>query len=507
MKKRRSILITLLVLFSVGVAFLVPHVNVVVTGWWLGEPFYERMPASYWSAAFKKDPYAGERFRHGGAAAIPVLWMLLKDEDPRVSRQATLALSGIDGDPTIISASLLAQAGSEKDLGSFLASLRTVAHFSGRGAQALAEQLREMRDAEPDPQRRAAIALILGTLSLDDASAALQLAIDKGNPETRARAASVLYGRGETEKALRVLRQLLDAPDWASRKPAFQTLREIKGVERQAVCPKLIEMLNHPEAETRSEAAATLGQIGPDEEGARALSRALIDKAPEVRRSAALAIGWHTSLPIDAAPELSQALADADPEVRTVAAYALVGIRTVAAYSLVGIKSADAALVQALLRTLREEEKSEEYGFHPLTVRASAIYALGNIGADAKTAIPDLAKELKSPQIMIRTNAARALAKIDPKPDLLVPILVDLLKDRDVWVLGAATEALGRIGPPAKDAVPALRETLKDGRPEVWKPAKQALEKIEGKSTVPGSSTSGIAKTETSRETSLRKDR
>ena len=111
------------------------------------------------------------------------------------------------------------------------------------------------------------------------------------------------------------------------------------------------------------------------------------------------------------------------------------------------------------------------------------IYALGNVGPNAKAATPDLIKELKSPRVRIRTNAARALAKIDPQPDLLVPLLIDLLKERNEWVLVAAAEALAEIGPPAKNAVPALREALKDGWPEGGKAMKQALEKIEGKTT------------------------
>ena len=355
MKKGHSVLIGVLLLLCVGVAFFVPQINLAITGLWYGEPSYKFMPASYWSAAMKKDPYVGERFRHGGVAAIPVLWVLLKDEDPNVQRQATLALSGIDCDPAIITASLLAQARSNKDLGAFLASLRTVAHFSDRNAQAFAEQLRELRAAEPDPQRRAAIALILASLRLEDASAALQMAVDEGGPEVQARAASALYGAGDTQKALRMLCHLLDSPDRAARKPAFQPLGEIGAREKPAVCPKLIELLNHPDAETRSDAASTLGKIGPDEAGARALSKALSDKDSEVRRSAALAIGWHTSIPADAAPTLSEALNDPDPDIRTVAAYALV--RT---------KSTNDTVVQALLRTLREQEKSEEPSLHDL---------------------------------------------------------------------------------------------------------------------------------------------
>jgi HEAT repeat protein len=240
-----------------------------------------------------------------------------------------------------------------------------------------------------------------------------------------------------------VLWQLLESADRPARKPAFQCLREI-GASDHTVAPKLIELLNHPDAETRSEAASTLGLIGTEEDGARALSRALRDKDSEVRRSAARAIWktWRTSLPADAVREFSDALKDPDPEVRTVAAFVMV----------VRMQSTDDAVLQALLRTLCEEEKSEGYRFPQprQEMRAAAIYAIGTIGPNAKAAIPALTKELKSPLSQIRLNAAQALVKIDPQLDLIVPVLVDFLKDTNALTAQTAADALAAIGPSAR---------------------------------------------------------
>ena len=74
--------------------------------------------------------------------------------------------------------------------------------------------------------------------------------------------------------------------------------------------------------------------------------------------------------------------------------------------------------VERLIKALQDQEWE---------VRASAALALGDIGADAKDA---------------------------------VPALVKALQDQDEWVRSRATLALGRIGGGAKDAVPALIQLL-----------------------------------------------
>jgi hypothetical protein len=66
---------------------------------------------------------------------------------------------------------------------------------------------------------------------------------------------------------------------------------------------------------------------------------------------------------------------------------------------------------------------------------------------------------LKSTDINIRREAARALGEIGPEAKDAVPELVEALGDEDVDLIAVWT--LGQIGPAARAAVPAIRQWLK----------------------------------------------
>jgi len=84
------------------------------------------------------------------------------------------------------------------------------------------------------------------------------------------------------------------------------------------------------------------------------------------------------------------ALADREPPVRRMAAWAL------------GSLDADVAIT-ALIDALKDQDKE---------VRISAADALGNIGPEAKEALPPLIAALKDQNEMVRGQAAEALGKI-----------------------------------------------------------------------------------------------
>jgi hypothetical protein len=65
---------------------------------------------------------------------------------------------------------------------------------------------------------------------------------------------------------------------------------------------------------------------------------------------------------------------------------------------------------------------------------------------------------LKSTDIYIRRDAARALGEIGPEAKDAVPELVEALDDEDMDLI--AVWALGRIGPAAIVAVPAIKRWL-----------------------------------------------
>ncbi len=109
-------------------------------------------------------------------------------------------------------------------------------------------------------------------------------------------------------------------------------------------------------------------------------------------------------------------------------------------------------------------------------VRMFAAVAIGNIGPDAKTAIPALTELFKDKDNVVRCLAAQAVGSIGSEAKAAIPSLMGLLKDE--YARGHAAWALGNIGLEAKIATPALTELLKDKDEDVRRAAADALDKI-----------------------------
>ena len=119
-------------------------------------------------------------------------------------------------------------------------------------------------------------------------------------------------------------------------------------------------------------------------------------------------------------------------------------------------------------------------------VRGSAAVALGNIGPDAKAAVPELIKALADEDIVMRRVAAEALGRIGPEAKAAIPELIKVLADEDEVVRRNAAEVLGAFGPDAKAAVETLKRLAQnDPNDSVKQVAKEALAKIEGKKADP----------------------
>ena len=97
-------------------------------------------------------------------------------------------------------------------------------------------------------------------------------------------------------------------------------------------------------------------------------------------------------------------------------------------------------------------------------VRRAAAFALGQMGEDAKTAVPDLGETLSDTVPLVRINASLALFKIGPEARSVVPALALALKDEEDLVRMNAVMTLFRIGRDSAEAVPALIEAIKDKR-------------------------------------------
>jgi len=101
----------------------------------------------------------------------------------------------------------------------------------------------------------------------------------------------------------------------------------------------------------------------------------------------------------------------------------------------------------------------------------------GDATAQAQGAL-GLSDALKSPQPLVRQNAALALGEVGPEAKAAVPALAEALRDPEWVVRRQAAVALGRLGPDARPAVPALQRLTHDANSLVRKAAVEALQKV-----------------------------
>jgi HEAT repeat protein len=111
-------------------------------------------------------------------------------------------------------------------------------------------------------------------------------------------------------------------------------------------------------------------------------------------------------------------------------------------------------------------------------VRSSAAYAVGSIGAEAKTALPQLVSLLQDSNAEVRSSAAYALGDIGAEAKTALPQLVSLLQDSNADVGRSAAEALASLGAEAKTVLPQLVPLLQDSNEDVNTNAADALVSI-----------------------------
>jgi HEAT repeats len=180
-------------------------------------------------------------------------------------------------------------------------------------------------------------------------------------------------------------------------------------------------------------------------------------------------------------------LADSDAKIRCAAAREL------------GMQTGDVSeAVTALAGATKDTD---------LAVREAAVAALGHLGPAAKPSEPALELALRDPELSVRLGAAFALAKIDPQtqdiqPVILdslnaghgtvfldvgqmgsdakwaIPTLVKLLGHQRAGIRALAARTLGQIGVKSSEADAGLIRSLRDSDAAVRNAAKQALDKM-----------------------------
>jgi HEAT repeat protein len=266
----------------------------------------------------------------------------------------------------------------------------------------------------------------------------------------------------------------------------------------------------------RAEAADALGQLGSQApaEAAAALTRALSDPEPSVRRTAAHALGTVGAAEGAAGPLLT-ALDDKDGGVRGAAADALGDLRpsdpavvpalharakadghlparlaAIAALGRFGDRAAE--VVPTLIDTLKEPDSplgsphefaavalkaigpatlpavTEALGRPESRTRIGALKVFAGLGAAARPAVPEVEKRLADKDPLVRLEAVHALWAVERNPDRAVAAALEHLRTAEpIARVRGQTRAkaiyiLGEVGPAAKTAVPELLIILRD---------------------------------------------
>jgi HEAT repeat protein len=196
----------------------------------------------------------------------------------------------------------------------------------------------------------------------------------------------------------------------------------------------------------------------------------LSDAKPEVRRSAAFALGKAGSKAAFAVPSLLRVLKE-DKDA---------GVREAVAYALGEIGPTTSREAVETLKTILSKDKNAP-------VRRSAAFALGCYGRKAEPALAELQAALSDKEASVRQNAAWALGRLGQSVnEEAVLALCQVLSDSDpanTLVRRDAAAALGEIGRPAARAAvePLLRRVTRDKEdPAVRRNALNALVNIVG---------------------------
>ena len=224
-----------------------------------------------------------------------------------------------------------------------------------------------------------------------------------------------------------------------------------------------------------------------------AVIESLKTSTPAARMKAANTLGFMRENAVEAVPALIDALEDSYEPVRRNAIYALGAIGRPAVESLTdaldgekeafemepilhicdpahGLAAAGASAVPALITALEDEREN---------IRASAAYALGEMGPVAAEAVDALIALLTDESEEVRRHATSALGMIKAPTSKTVPALVKVLQNpEDTDLAFFAAQALTRIGPDATEAVPALRDALMSESAYVRGFSSEALSRI-----------------------------
>jgi HEAT repeat protein len=154
------------------------------------------------------------------------------------------------------------------------------------------------------------------------------------------------------------------------------------------------------------------------------------------------------------------------------------------AFIVLGNTARDA--VPELIRAYRANISSES--------KSAIADSIGWIGPAAEPAVPSLLPAASDPDLRVRASALWALGEIHARPKVCLPVLIGALSDSNGWVRLSAAHALGGFGADAQAAIPALSELTNSpqisgvfnaSKAQECSEARKALQKILGREDAP----------------------
>lgn len=405
-----------------------------------------------------------------GPEAVPVLVKALGNPRARYWASVALAEIGAAAAPAVPALQAGVTAGEPEER---MQSIMTLAAIGDASRPAIGEIAKAL-DAEENSLRFAA-AFALGRLRAKEADSALEKAAADADPflaaiASWARARIHPDDAGLVSAAVERLTNGLSGSNPAVQSASISAISDLTGsiddATEKRLADEFVRLLSSPESDVREAAAAALvreGSLAVD-----ALEKALAD--PAIRGIAMEILTAIGPVSKEALDSFLKALADPDPAHRGDAAIAIAAV---------GPEASEA--VPALQAMLTSTDG-------PPGLRYAAAYALGKIGAAAKSAAADLQKLSGSDDELLATVATWASLKIEPGNAALftsaVPLLRKALRGGEQLARLEAAVALGDMGAQATEAVPLLElVSEEDPAPAVRAAAKRALEQIRSGST------------------------
>lgn len=218
--------------------------------------------------------------------------------------------------------------------------------------------------------------------------------------------------------------------------------------------PQLEKMLN--DGQTLRPVSLSIAYMGED--GVKALTNALSNPNPVVRRECLEALSNVQTSGKVAIPGLISSLRDQDPTIQGRAALALAVIRDEPSRAI-------PALTEVLAKTN--------------SARHEAVMALGQYGPMATSAVPQLLECLLLNESSTRSSARNALKRIGAETNAIIAAVTNALASANIDLRLFAINTLASLGRAASNAAPILVNCWNDSTPIIHYAASNALAAID----------------------------